>query len=95
MNYSLACSGDIKLCLPDNTYADKSIYGQMVTVKEFKIIEENGKKYHSATIILEVDAAHMAKVKSNPGDWHALVPVKASKGDKPLDIIVYIPIKIK
>lgn len=92
---SLTCAGDIKLCLPDNTFADESTYGKMVSVKEFKVLEDlDGKKYHAAKINLAVDEAHMAKVKSNPGDWHALVPATTSLGDTSGDIVVYIPIKI-
>lgn len=92
---TVTCAGGVKLCLPDNTYADESTYGQMVIVNEIKLIEDGDEKCHVADMSIVVDEAHMANVKSKIGTWHALVPVVASIDGEQMDFIVYIPINIK
>lgn len=92
---TVTCAGDVKLCLPDNTYADESTYGKMITVDEIKSVEYGDEEYHMATVSIVVDENHMANVKSKAGDWHALVPVTVSMGDIQVDYIIYIPIIIK
>lgn len=92
---TVTCAGDVKLCLPDNTYADESTYGKMITVDEIKSVEYGGEEYHMATVSIVVDENHMANVRSKAGDWHALVPVTVSMGDIQADYIIYIPIIIK
>lgn len=92
---TVTCAGDVKLCLPDNTYADESTYGKMITVNEIKSVEYGGEKHHMATVSIVVDENHMANVKSKAGDWHALVPVTVSMGNIQVDCIIHIPIIIK
>lgn len=92
---TVTCAGDVKLCLPDNTYADESTYGKIITVNEIESVEYGDEEYHMATVSIVVDENHMANVKSKAGDWHALVPVTVSMGDIQDDYIIYIPIIIK
>lgn len=93
--YPATLGNNARMCLPDGTYADESTYGTMIKVNKIEVIEdgESG-SYFSLNFTLNADESHMAKIKSNAGNWHALVPVTLDDSQDKTEFIIYIPIKV-
>lgn len=86
--------GTAKMCLPDGTYTDEKNFGNMLTVNDIAFSEEDQCYY--VNITLKADAAYMSKIKSNEGNWHALIYVfmQTEDGTNP-NFIIYVPISVE
>lgn len=98
---TVSYAGGVKICFPDNTYAGESAVGEMIKINDVKtytdLNDETGEeqKCFAIDMTLTADAAHMEKIKSNSGNWHALVPITAFLDGGSQDFIVYVPITVK
>lgn len=92
--YTISFYGEPKICMPDNSFADKSEFGDFFKLNDIRLDEDEACFIINFTI--KLDEAQMAKMKSNVGNWHILAPATVSGEDNDtFNFLIYIPINVR